>query len=120
ERSGRQNLHPSVLTDRLREDLPRDEGDVLLALAQRRQGNCENVQTIEQVLAKRATGHGLLQQRIRRRHQPATNLDLFGATEQADAARFEHAKNLGLQRKRHLMDFVQKERTTTRQLEKAT
>jgi len=71
---------------------------VIQALPKRRENDREDVEAIEQIFAKLARGHDLLEMRARRRDDSALDRELFQAAYPANSPRFERAEELRLQR----------------------
>ncbi len=91
-----------------------EHGDVLGALAQRRDLDRHHVQAVEQVLAEAALAHV----RSRSRCVAATmRTSTFSARlppTRGDLVALQHAQQLGLQLERHVADLVEEERAARR------
>ena len=90
---------------------------VVETLAQRRQVDGEDVQPIVQVLAELALGGHGLQVLIGGGDQPDVHLGFTGGAQPPDLAILQHAQQLGLERERHVADFVQQQRAAVGQFE---
>ena len=110
---------PAGLADELPEEMLGQSRHVVEAFAQRRHANLDDLQAIEQVLAKRPFANGLLQRLIRRGDDAHVDLDLVVAADSLERMPFEHAQELRLRARRHLADFVEEDRAVIGRLELA-
>ena len=111
-----------LLVERLRElrhEPPHQQRDVVDALAQRRHVDREDVQAIEQVLAKAAVGNPQLQVAMGRGDDAGVEMNRLRAAEPLELPLFEHAQQLDLDLRRQLADFIEEDRRLIGQLEAA-
>ena len=85
-------------------------GNLVAALAQRRDGQRDDVQPVEQVLAEAALLDQLQQVRVGRGDDADVDVDGVRFAERVDLARLEKAQQLGLQVESELADLVEKQR----------
>ncbi len=85
--------------------------DVARPLAQRRQGQREDIQAIEQVFAETPRRDFFTQVSVRRRQHAHVELNHVATAEAFDLTFLQHAQQLGLQRQAHLGDLVEQQRT---------
>ena len=83
--------------------------DVGLTLAQRREGNPNRAQSIEEVLPEFPLGNQLLEVPVARRHHPHIDLDVVHSPDSTELPLLKEAKELGLKTDRHLANLVQKQ-----------
>ena len=93
--------------------------DVFGALAQRRQLDRDDVDSIEEVLAEPPFLDRLLEVDVGRGDQPELRLDRFAAADALDLAFLDRAKQLGLEIEPQIADFVEEQRAVRRELELA-
>src|SRR3990172_11874747 len=91
--------------------------DVLPSLAQRRDMDRDDVQPIEEVLAKAPVGDRLGEIFVRGRDDADVNLHILCTTYSPEASPLEEAKKLYLEARTHLCNLVQKHRPTMGDLE---
>src|SRR5262249_21861430 len=91
--------------------------DVVGARAQRRQRDRQHVQAIVQVLAEAAFLHLVLEIAVRRRNNANIDANVGDAANSLERLFFQESQQLRLERRRHLADFVEKDRTAVRRLE---
>ena len=72
-----------------------------------------------QVAAERAFGHVLFQIAIRGGDHAHIDLDRFAAADALERMPFQHAQELGLNRRAHLADFVEHQRALVGRFELA-
>src|SRR5678815_2922520 len=108
-----------VLAVFLTQEVPCDDVDVLDAVAKGWQEDREDVEPIIQVLTELAARDDLLENRARRRDDPALDRNLLKAAEPPDLTRLQRAEQLGLEERRQVMYFVKEERAGTGQLEQS-
>ena len=123
-RGGRRSVAASDLVDPLRElpveaidEEPRQHGDVLRAVAQRRKLHAQYVQPKEEIFAERAVAHAAFEAPVGCCDHPDVNVDIPGAADPLEGLLVQKPQELRLQRRRHLPDFVQKHRAAVRRLE---
>ncbi len=101
------------------EEVAEQQRDILAPLAQRRDADEGDVQAVIEVLAEAAAPDQILEIDLRGRHHADVDAaDLVGA-ERHDFPRFEHAQHLHLERRRHRLDLVEKQRAAARMLDAA-
>ena len=88
----------------------RQRCDILAPLAQRREGEGEHVEAIEQVGAEPALGDFGGQIAVDAGDHPDVDLDRLGCADRHDLALLQRAQQLGLERQRHLGDLVEQQR----------
>ena len=93
--------------------------DVVAAFAQRRQRQRKYVEAVVEVFAEAAGGHFIAQQAVGGGDDAHVERHRRAAAEALDFALLQHAQQLGLQRQRHLGDFVEQDRAALRLLELA-
>src|SRR5215510_920939 len=120
ERFGSEAVHLLVdLRFGLPEEVVREHRNVLGALAERRQGDGEGVEAIEEVLAELAGGQGLLEVTIGRRDDPYANLAGDHVSDRLALARLEHAQEPALHLRRHIADLIEEDRPAVGLLKEA-
>src|SRR5690349_24640903 len=92
------------------EKVPRQNGNVLCAFAQRRDGEGNYVQPIKEVFAEQAFGDLLLQLFVRGGDHTHVHGCWMVRTDTLEALLLEHAKNFCLCPQAHIAHFVQEER----------
>ena len=97
----------------------RQRDQIFLVLAQRRQLNVEDIQTVEQIVAQMALGDRVLRLFIGRSQHAHIDRGFALAAQAAQLAVFEHAQQLRLRADRHLADFVEQQRAAFGQFEAA-
>ncbi len=97
--------------------LPGEEGEQVVgqlqaigAIPERRQGDLQHVEPIEQVLAERAVGDHRLQVAVGRRDQPHVGRPLGRLADPLVPPLLEEPQQLRLQRERQVADLVEEER----------
>ena len=95
---------------RLGEKLLDQRRDVLAPRAQRRQLERDDLEAVQQVLAKPALLDQHAQVAMGRGDHAHVDLALAGAADRAHAVGLEHLQQLRLQRRRHLADLVEQQR----------
>src|SRR6185369_170489 len=88
----------------------RERRDVLVALAQRRQPEANDVEAVEQVFAERAGLYALLEILVRRGDHAHVALHRVVAADAVELAVGEDAQEARLQVERHVADLVEEER----------
>src|SRR6185369_6630186 len=91
--------------------------DVVAALAQRVHRQRENVEPVIEVFAEAAAGHFGAQQPVGGGDDAHVERLGFAATDALDLALLQYAQQLGLQRQRHLRDFIEQQGATLRLFE---
>jgi hypothetical protein len=100
-------------------EIMREQWNVSLALAQRRQLQARDVQPIKQVSAEAILGNRGLQRGVRTGDDACRQSALLGSAEPAKAPIFDNAKELCLQLEGQLRDFVKKDGARAGYLEQA-
>ena len=93
-----------------REEVPDEIGNVLGALAQRRQPQRHDVEAEKQVLAEQALLDELAQVLVGRGDDAHVGLDRCAAADRGVFALLQHAQQPGLRLHRHVADFVEEQR----------
>src|SRR5437870_806059 len=104
----------------LREEVLDERRDVLLAFAQRRHVDVDDVESVKEVVAELVLLDLLLEVLVRRAHDADVDLDRKRRPDSLDLAVLEDAQELGLHREAHLGDLVQEDRALVRELEAAS
>jgi hypothetical protein len=120
-----QQLSHGVREHRRASRLPEEAGHevigqrryIFAALAQWRQPDGENVQPIKQVLAELAGGNHTPQAAFRSRDDTHVHGDRPSTTDSLDHALLNHAQQLDLNGRRHIVDIVEKDRSAVSHLE---
>ena len=86
-----------------------EQRDVVLALAQRRQLDRDDVQAVEEILAELALLHHLPQIDVGRGDDAHVDLDRLHAAEPHELALLDHAQQLGLRLERDVADLVEED-----------
>ena len=94
-------------------------GDVVRALAQRRQRDREHVQSVIEVLAELPARHHLGQVAVGGRHHPHVDADRLVAAHPFELTLLQHTQQLHLCLQGQLADLVQEQRAAVGQLEAA-
>ena len=102
-----------------REKILRERANIFAALAQRRDGNHQNIEAKKKIFAKTAGGYGALQIRIGESDQTRVHAQGFGAAETLESALFEHAQKLGLNPRRERGHFIENNRAALRDFKAA-
>ena len=99
----------------VRFEKPGDEqGNVLEAVAQRREVDFNRVDAIQEVLAKIATGDHVVDGHVGGANQARVDGDGPVVAQSGHGAVFERGEQLGLERRRQVADFIQKKRAARR------
>ena len=99
-----------VLSVELLDERARQQRDVVLAVTQGRQVDREDVEPIEEVLAKLVRADRLRRHAVRRGDHAHVHLDLrLAAADEAEAAFLQNAEQLGLRVGVHLRNLVQEQ-----------
>ena len=91
--------------------------EVVLALAQRRQLDGEDVEAVVEILAQLAVLHGVRGIDVGRGNDADVDGLLLPSAKAAELPLLQHAQQLDLRGRRHLRNFVEKERPAVRELE---
>ena len=91
----------------------------VLAVAQRRQLDVDDVQAVEQILAEAALLHLLLEVDVGGGDDPHVHLDGLHAAEAHELALLHHAQQLGLRLARDVADLVEEDAALVGQIEQA-
>ena len=91
------------------EEVPRQQRDVLGALAQARQAQADDVEAVIEVLAERALAHALLEVLVGGGDHPHVDLHLLVPADAIEGAVRQHAQQPGLQLRRHVADLVEEQ-----------
>src|SRR5690606_27987206 len=91
-----------------------EQRDVIVAIAERRQVQRDDVQPVVQVAAERAATDLLVEIAIRRRDDAHVDVDGLRRADGYDLALLQRAQQLHLQRGRHLGNLVEEERAAAR------
>ncbi len=94
-----------------------EERNVVAPFAQRRHKNREDVEAVEQILAKVAGSDFLIQVLVGGGDESHIRGDALGAAEPFELLFLDHAQNLGLGSRAHVADFIEKQRTVVGLLE---
>jgi len=120
DRVRRNRLHAPVhLLAQLPGNRPREGGDIVPSLPERRDGNREHTQPVVQVFPERPRGHREHQIAVRGCHDADRHPERSRAAEPLELPRLEHAQEPGLQLEGQLAHLVEKERRSVCQLEAA-
>src|SRR5262245_11742753 len=107
----------AVVAPDLVEDDPRQVGDILLPLAQRRHANGDDLEPEIEILAKTTVAYQLLQVGVGRGEHAHVHAHLAAAADAHELPLLEHAQQLGLRQQVHVADLVEKNRPAVGQLE---
>ncbi len=97
----------------------REERNIFLALAQRRQMNLDRVQAEQQIFAEASAGDFGLHVGVGRGKNARIHATRGRRADAFELAGFERAQKLGLEIHRHVGDFVEEQRAAIGQLETA-
>ena len=93
--------------------------NVFFAVAQRRNKNGNDRQPVIEILAELLFAHGFFQIAIGGCDHAHIHLHIANAANAPDHLVFQHAQQFGLQQRRKLANFVEKQRASVRRLEQA-
>src|SRR5580704_7993156 len=96
-----------------------EQGNILAALAQRRQLEGNHVEAMIQILAKAAIAHKAQQIDIRRGDNAHVHFDIFSATQAHEFAFLDHTQELGLRLPAYRGNFVEEDGALIGDLEKS-
>src|SRR5687767_11756493 len=99
-------LAANAVNEKTREDI-----DVAMTIAQRRQLEAENAQTIVKVCAEVAFLYEHVEIAVSRRNDAASNLELLQSTNPPNFPLFQRAQQLRLERGRQLTDLIEEDGT---------
>src|SRR5262245_21898434 len=108
-----------VLLVVLLQEMVDEEGDRVLALAQRRERDRHHVEPVVEVLAEAPVGDRLLEVAVRGRDDPGVDAHVALAAEPRELPVLQHLEQLGLQVRVHLADLVEEDRPVVGELELA-
>ena len=106
------NVGASVLCAELLEELLDQRGDVLLAVAQRRNEEGDDVEPVEEVFAEVAAGDLLFEVLVGGGDDAHIDVDGMGGADREEALFVEGAEDLGLGLEAHVANLVEEERPT--------
>ncbi len=95
----------------------RQRNDVFLPLPERGHVDADDVEPVVEVFAELPALNRLFEILVRRRDEPHVHLHGAGPAQPLELALLENAEHLGLGRRRHVPDLVEKQRAFVRQLE---
>ena len=116
---GDAGLVPEVFLDIFFDEVDRQHGDVLPALAQGRQVEVDHVEAIEEVLPEAAGFHFFFEVAVGGGHHPDVHLDGAGAPHPFELHLLEDPEELDLEALGHLGDFVHEQGAVVGQFEAA-
>ena len=120
ERSRRQAADPPAASRRvLADEVLRQQPEIVLPIAQRRQRERDDVEAVEEILAERAGLDRGLEVAVGRRDQPEVDAYRPRAADALELALLQRAQQLRLQRERQLADLVEEQRAAVGQLQLA-
>ena len=99
------------------DEVPRENRNVVRAIAQRRNRDRKHRQAEIEILAELLRGDGRAQALVGRRDDPHVDVQRGRAADPFEPALLERAQNLRLQADRQVADFVEEQRAAMRQLE---
>ncbi len=105
--------------DQLAVEMLDQQGDILAALAQGRQGDADDVEAVEEILAESAAADLVFQILVGGGDQAHIDLDVAGAAHPAEFALLQHAQQLDLHHRRQFADFIEKQGAAVGDLEEA-
>ena len=106
---GKGFVFPAVLLGDLVGKMGDELGEIFEAIAQRRQGQRENVDAVEEVTAEFVISDAVFEVAVSGHDDADTDLDGLIATDAFDFTFFEDAKKLGLHGDGHIADLVEEE-----------
>ena len=109
----------AVAARMLLKKMSRKRRDIVAPIAQRRQGDLDRVQAKQQILPETARGDFAIDVRVGRRQNPNVDTSRPRRAEALELSGGNHAKKLGLLRRRHVGDLVEEQRAAIGQLEPA-
>src|SRR5215470_7305007 len=101
------------------QEVMREDGDVLDALAERGEGDGEGIEAVEEVLAEFPRSERLLEMTIGRRDDAHVNLAGDHIPHGLALTRLEHAEEPALHLRGHVAHLIEKDRAPVRLLEQA-
>ena len=115
----RPHRRPAIHRGELQQEELDQLRDLFTPLAQGRHVDFDHLQAIVEVFAEGAGAHHRVEVAIGRRDHPHVDVDGAIAAQLGELAILQHMENLGLQRLRHLADFVEQDGAVLRELELA-
>ena len=97
----------------------RNRGDIVLAVAQRRQHDLEHIQPVVQIFAQKFVLNSVFRNLVGGRNDANLYRQIDLSAQPADLAFFENAQQFGLRADRHVADLIQKHRSVVSLLEAA-
>src|SRR6185312_3989918 len=117
---GIQHLGLHVLLSRQgAQEMPRQQLDIALPIAKRRQNDPEDVEPVVEILAEFLALHRFAQPGVRRRNDPTVNRNVLQAAQPLQPPVLERAQQLGLESPGQLADLVEEHGSCTRQLQQS-
>src|ERR1700737_665928 len=108
-----------VLRGESYEEFVRQQLDIANALAERRQEQLDDGETVVEILSQIVFRESLLGVAVGRRHNPDVDLDFLLAAQTPDGSRLDRAQKLDLNVGRHFGDFVEEDSAAVCHLERA-
>ena len=108
---------PRAAPGKFRQEQVRQRQNVLAPLAQRPDIQLHHVQPVKQILAETPGLHLLLQVPVARGEDADVRAHLAVGADALERSILRHAQHLGLKRRRHLGDFIEKNRSAVGLLE---
>ena len=119
QRLGRHLDGAAVLHVELAQEVIDEHRDLLPTLAERRDADLDDVETVVEVLAELMDAHRGLEVAVGGGDQAHVGVDDLLAADAGELAVLQHVEQLGLQPQRHLADLVQEERALVSRFELA-
>ncbi len=110
---------PTHLPGVLVNEMVDQQGNVLLALAQRRKGEAHDIESIQQIFAKLAGGHHFFEVAVAGGDDADLNRPRLRVADGHDHALFQHAQQGALHRQGQCRDFIEKQGAAAGRLEVA-
>ena len=110
---------PAVARPRIPGQMKEQQGDIVLALAQRWYGQRNDIETVVEIGAEPAGNPLLFEVELGCRYEPNIQWNRLVRAKTFDAALFNGPEQFRLQVKRHRFDFIEKDRTALGMLELA-
>ena len=115
----RSSVALAVLGAILLEEVLREIRDVVLALAQGRQEDVDDVQPVVEILTEPALVHHVPKIAVGRGDDPHVDLDRFHSAETHELALLHHAQQLGLRVRRDVPDLIEEDAPLVREIAQA-
>ena len=96
-----------------------EQGDVVWSFSKRRHAEGYHMQPVIQILAERSLLHHLLELAVGGRDDPHVDLALLGGADRQEDTFLKDAQQLDLKSRRHITDFIEKERALVGDLKEA-